>query len=194
MRDNKAFTLIELLVVIAIIAILAAMLFPVFSSARESGRRAKCVSNLHQLGLSMRQYCDDYKGMLPPFTSSTMPDSFALRSACQKYGRGELLFRCPSDNGYVYADGSKVKPSFYVKYGSSYLYNGNIYGGTNPINKPKALDACTQPTKLVLYWDWVSHPIELTWWQQTVFGDGHVKALTNTALYNGVVHDTKTLF
>ncbi len=62
---RKAFTLIELLVVIAIIAILAAILFPVFARARENARRASCQSNLKQIGLGMMQYTQDYDEKYP---------------------------------------------------------------------------------------------------------------------------------
>lgn len=64
-QTAKAFTLIELLVVIAIIAILAAILFPVFGRARENARRSSCMSNLKQIGLGMMQYTQDYDERYP---------------------------------------------------------------------------------------------------------------------------------
>jgi prepilin-type N-terminal cleavage/methylation domain-containing protein/prepilin-type processing-associated H-X9-DG protein len=66
MRRRRGFTLIELLVVIAIIAILAAILFPVFAQAREKGRQAVCLSNLKQMALGMRMYVQDYDELYPP--------------------------------------------------------------------------------------------------------------------------------
>ena len=65
MTGRKGFTLIELLVVIAIIAILAAILFPVFARAREKARAASCMSNLKQLGLALEMYSADYDDLYP---------------------------------------------------------------------------------------------------------------------------------
>jgi prepilin-type N-terminal cleavage/methylation domain-containing protein len=65
MRKNRGFTLIELLVVIAIIAILAAILFPVFARAREAARKATCLSNLKQIALAAIMYAQDYDEVLP---------------------------------------------------------------------------------------------------------------------------------
>jgi prepilin-type N-terminal cleavage/methylation domain-containing protein len=68
--DNRAFTLIELLVVIAIIAILAAILFPVFAQARAAARKTVCMSNMKEIMLGTRMYMDDYDGHFPRIQAS----------------------------------------------------------------------------------------------------------------------------
>src|SRR5579871_3249948 len=68
-RQPQGFTLIELLVVIAIIAILAAILFPVFAKARENARRTACISNVKQLGLAWMMYVQDNDETFPPSNS-----------------------------------------------------------------------------------------------------------------------------
>ena len=66
MARRRGFTLIELLVVIAIIGILAAMVFPVFARARESARKAVCLSNVKNLALAIQMYLSDYSDHFPP--------------------------------------------------------------------------------------------------------------------------------
>ena len=72
--SRKGFTLIELLVVIAIIAVLAAILFPVFLTAKENGRRAACFSNIRQFGLAQMQYCEDNNGRFGWAYDETWPN------------------------------------------------------------------------------------------------------------------------
>jgi prepilin-type N-terminal cleavage/methylation domain-containing protein/prepilin-type processing-associated H-X9-DG protein len=94
---RTAFTLIELLVVIAIIAILAAILFPVFARARENARRASCQSNLKQIGLGIMQYTQDYDERLPRNGSGT-PNVDTWVDTIQPYIKSDQLFICSSDS------------------------------------------------------------------------------------------------
>lgn len=93
--SRKAFTLIELLVVIAIISILAAILFPVFARARESARRASCLSNQKQIGLGVMQYLQDYDGHYMVQDETATPEYFWYEPL-QPYIKSDQLFRCPS--------------------------------------------------------------------------------------------------
>jgi len=115
-HQNRAFTLIELLVVIAIIAILAAILFPVFAQARESARKTSCLSNAKQIGLACIMYAQDYDETLPETgwdgpCSSPTPGSngyhavgdayfsgvFSFPIASHPYIKTWQIFQCPSD-------------------------------------------------------------------------------------------------
>ncbi|MES2459287.1 MAG: DUF1559 domain-containing protein [Armatimonadota bacterium] len=81
---SNGFTLIELLVVIAIIAILAAILFPVFAQAREKARQTSCLSNLKQIGTAVLMYSQDADEMYPPYSSS-YPSGFAFSNTAYWY-------------------------------------------------------------------------------------------------------------
>ncbi|MDQ3814841.1 MAG: DUF1559 domain-containing protein, partial [Armatimonadota bacterium] len=101
---KRGFTLIELLVVIAIIALLAAILFPVFARARENARKTSCQSNLKQIGLGMAQYSQDYDEMMVPlrwcYNCSIGPtpanDAMPFQALIFPYVKSAQLFRCPS--------------------------------------------------------------------------------------------------
>jgi len=124
--SKKGFTLIELLVVIAIIAILAAILFPVFARARENARRASCQSNLKQIALGIKQYVQDYDETYAPYyTDRDGSGGFNISpligpnsdqgwsEIIQPYLKSTQILQCPSDptpqcatttNGYGFSD------------------------------------------------------------------------------------------
>ncbi len=114
---------IELLVVIAIIAILAAILFPVFGRARENARRSSCQSNLKQLGLAMMQYTQDYDEMYSAGSHTAMANQHqgdGWGATLQPYLKSQQILKCPSDPTAVPA--AATAGSVVVSYG----YNRNL--------------------------------------------------------------------
>jgi|LSQX01.3.fsa_nt_gb prepilin-type N-terminal cleavage/methylation domain-containing protein/prepilin-type processing-associated H-X9-DG protein len=120
---RKGFTLIELLVVIAIIAILAAILFPVFARAREKARQTSCLSNLKQISLAVIMYTQDYDDRMPgracAWNAATQTGYW--HDLVQPYVKNEQLFICPSSPNF------NVTPSRSGGYG----YNGYGTTGSN---------------------------------------------------------------
>jgi len=107
-KNSQAFTLIELLVVIAIIAILAAILFPVFAKAREKARQASCESNLNQIGKALMQYVQDNNEALPtayygadggPSDPAAATYKYKWMDAVFPYVKSAPVFSCPDDSG-----------------------------------------------------------------------------------------------
>lgn len=134
---KKAFTLIELLVVVAIIALLISILLPVLSKAKENGRRAVCLSNLHHLGQAFQQYLHDHNDNLPvaaqfPSIDGSDPNADLYHPPImvylKPYARDLELFRCPSDmpgrTERDTTDPNKLGRSFWETEGISYEYTG----------------------------------------------------------------------
>ncbi len=114
----RGFTLIELLVVIAIIALLAAILFPVFSRARENARKSSCANNLKQIGLGITQYAQDYDETMPAVTVGTATGS-RWHEQIQPYIKSRQVLVCPSNTSTVTITGTS--PAIR----NHYLGNGN---------------------------------------------------------------------
>lgn len=172
-KFRRGFTLIELLIVIAIISILAALLMPVFATARENARRASCASNLKSIGLAVAQYTQDYDEMYPlaiagqpgPGTYTTQTDpalpgqKFLVSDGAvsghwvtwmdmlQPYIRNTQIFACPDTH---------------IKITASYGYNSALSGwrrgsyGGGASWQPMALSEVKRPAETVLALDYNS--------------------------------------
>lgn len=201
---RRAFTLIELLVVIAIVAILAAILFPVFARARETARRSACASNLRQIGLAFAQYTADYDERYPdtgnPFLFMgrywrwPLQPYLALRAGntgnplvAANYAAGILL--CPSDTtsitsydstSYGYAAAFYYSSAQIDSFGSPFFWT--LPGGGVTTTQSEA--AVAEPARKALVAEWFDNHAERTntWWswggaRNYLFADGHVKFL-----------------
>jgi prepilin-type N-terminal cleavage/methylation domain-containing protein/prepilin-type processing-associated H-X9-DG protein len=131
---RRGFTLIELLVVIAIIAILAAILFPVFARAREKARQSSCLSNEKQLMTGILMYAGDYDELLvynwydPNLSGSLDAGEYTWRSAILPYVRNSQIFQCPSKR----MDGTAFDGGFDAGALSGYALNVAHY----PVGSP----------------------------------------------------------
>ena len=161
--NRRAFTLIELLVVIAIIAILAAVLFPVFAQAREKARQTSCLSNLKQMGLAYTMYMGDCDETLP-ITIMSGPSASWI-NASQPYIKNRGIYRCMSDksakkwavtdqqwNEPYYIPGTfDVNPE-YAKYRRySYTFNAWLMGPTVEFPYTFGTSASIQAPASVIY-------------------------------------------
>ena len=185
-REGSGFTLIELLVVIAIIAILAAILFPVFARARENARRSSCQSNVKQILLGMMQYTQDYdERYMPMYTQSPLTYWPYL---VQPYLKSNQLFDCPSYNTRY----TNVPAFAYPSYGLNSDLFENQYMSLAALAQPSATLFIADTTQVrVCPEDELSASCtvaeEAPYYRHletTVvgFGDGHVKAMRRSAV------------
>ncbi|MDK3158760.1 prepilin-type N-terminal cleavage/methylation domain-containing protein [Kamptonema cortianum] len=148
MNNRRAFTLIELLVVIAIIAILAAIIFPVFARAKAAAKQTACISNLKQVGSAIGLYMADYDDVFPfavdaidkaqpqiwngfPAFQALIPEMPLLSEVLQPYLKSKEVFHCPSDTGSQVLDDRPqipfvTSPSTHAAWKSSYFFRTEI--------------------------------------------------------------------
>ena len=196
-RKKSAFTLIELLVVIAIIAILAAILFPVFARARENARRASCQSNLKQIGLGILQYTQDYDEKYPMFqwnnaTPNDINPAYSWRRTTFPYVKSTQIYECPSNtySGRAAYDSQgaqlAVLPADAPRFPASYSINGagSYLGGTPvsetsapPTYNPTTLSAIADPARTIVVseYSWVDNRVN--------WDDGNATNAGATGLY-----------
>jgi prepilin-type N-terminal cleavage/methylation domain-containing protein len=153
---QRGFTLIELLVVIAIIAILAAILFPVFAQARENARKTACLSNLKQLGTGIMMYTQDYDDYLPNNLDGTIAGKkdtnlwydLSGSGMVDPYLKNKQVWFCPSDKPHTYKN-------------QTYDYSFCLYNNTDEVNKhvypchqqSHSLAEAQFPAQKVLFWE-----------------------------------------
>ncbi len=152
MRKIK-FTLIELLVVIAIIAILAALLLPALTNAREKGRKIYCVNNLKQLGVGMIQYTGDNHNMLPDNTLEDLPalrcwDMRIASYVGYKLDEGPPIFRCPSG---IPSNKNENNSRSYAMNSSGYTSGNDRY---MPYNKDAVVMMLIESWQRDIHLDW----------------------------------------
>lgn len=145
---KRAFSMVELLVVIAIIALLAAILFPVFARAKAAAKQSACLSNLRQIGTAITLYMGDNDDIFPyavdasdkfdpsiwdhePTFKAQIPYMLELPDALFPYTKNREIFKCPSDSGTRvldnhFPDEFISSPSLYATYRSSYLFRTEI--------------------------------------------------------------------
>ena len=140
---TSAFTLIELLVVIAIIAILAAILFPVFAQAREKARQTSCLSNIKQIGLGLMMYMQDADGTYPPHLMLNVPSTTGgithatWPQFVQPNIKNRGVFSCPSAgdgptlNELSFTSANYAASQTAVTYGMNYWLNSYYYADAN---------------------------------------------------------------
>lgn len=201
----------EILVVLSIIAVLAALLFPAFYAARRSGERTSCVSNLHQVGLALSLYLQDYDGKYPmavnpadwltpgrwrmgpdddPAFESIAPTLPQLHEVIQPYIRSRGVFHCVADFGLSAGDpfpGWEVDatPSSFVALGTSYFYHTEVAARRLSESAIMSPSGCLTLSDASGAWHGgnAPSPTESAWLRyNALFADGHVRNVNHVAL------------
>ncbi|HEY3281508.1 MAG TPA: DUF1559 domain-containing protein [Armatimonadota bacterium] len=205
-RHQRGFTLIELLVVIAIIAILAAILFPVFARARETARMTSCTNNMKQLGLALHTYLNDYDDTFP---LNRFPDAYPQynwKRAIRSYMKSVSVYQCPS-NSYSWDpapgtsapgdESNNAKPwkgDPTAQLPNSYAYNGSSFheawgdDATGSGFIPRTLGSIKDPTNIILILESKSGYPDLGAW--TVDAGGNLVFVHSNKMANWVMADT----
>lgn len=185
--SGKGFTLIELLVVIAIIAILTAILFPVFSQAREKARQTQCTNNLKQCGMTLMLYAEDNDGCTPQGYNDNTGHSWGTVLVKEGYLKNPNCLTCPSCKPWKYSNVNQI----YGMHLYSHGYNQKISEGlaTQVVIADSAnnKNIATQTQHFHIY-GWISSErffhLRHTGRCNAFFADGHVASLGPTELYS----------
>ena len=146
---RRGFTLIELLVVIAIIAILAAILFPVFQKVRENARRASCESNIKQILLGTTQYIQDYDEQTVPGWRRLGTAAVHYGQLVQPYIKSQGVFKCPDDSNTTDTSFSNNDPQYGPAFHNSYAINIDSQQSGGNENAGIALSQVNSPSNYV---------------------------------------------
>ncbi len=199
---RRGFTLIELLVVIAIIAILAAILFPVFARAREKARQTSCLSNVKQIGLAILMYAGDYDESLPFYYAPNnkprppeLPDLTAFydygmfwQDLVYPYTKNLQLFMCPSSQGYK-TDARRYIGSYGGNYAFVFSY-GSLVRDLAQFEHPAETYTCVEANSYITRYDpgipsssggyWGKIVTRHNGQNNVLFLDGHAKSVADS--------------